>query len=271
VADADLHQWEAAQPGAGEHFRVDEKAGSLGQQLGQRLLAEYLQRAVAIADARPQQRPHQQVVTPAQKAPPPAIPAVGAVADGQGILVGQGDEGGKVAQIKLAIRVGERDAVKPGSVKPGAQGRPVAAVRFMAEQAHARPAGGGLGDHVGRVIAAAVVHDEDFVVADDAGEGLVRLLDGPADVAGFVVRGNDQRKGAVAPVHGPSPSSVAPLAAGGKIPQQGPAVKRGQRPVLGGLPGEGWLSPPGTAQPRAIASERGAWRAVRSTQHPGLD
>ena len=91
--------------------------------------------------------------------------------------------------MELAIGVGEGDPVIPGGLEPGPQGGPVAAVLRVAEQPDAGAVPGGRAHGLRRPVAAAVVHDQDFVGVPEPGQGVVRLGDGLADAGRLVERG----------------------------------------------------------------------------------
>ena len=96
--------------------------------------------------------------------------------------------------MELAIRVGERDLVEAGRLEAGPQRRAVATVLGVAQQPHPGPAAGHFLHCCRRTVAAAVVHDQDFVMPPQPGEGVVRLGNRLADACFFVVGGDDQGK-----------------------------------------------------------------------------
>jgi hypothetical protein len=191
VAHADLDDPQPQLAGTGQHLRVDEEVCAVRQELRERLPPEHLQSTVAVAHPRADQPADEVVVAPREEPPPPRVLPTHAVADDHGGLVGQGSEALQVGKVELAVGVGEGDQVTAGGLEAGAQGRPVAAVDVVPQQPDARPLPSDLGDDGGGLIAAAIVHDEDFVIPGEAGQGVVGFGDGLGDAGGFVVGGED--------------------------------------------------------------------------------
>jgi hypothetical protein len=85
MTHANLHNLVAEQPSAREHFRVNEEAFALGQQLLQGFSAKDFEGAVAVADARVEEKADKRVVAPGEETPLPRVLAVNAVADSNGV------------------------------------------------------------------------------------------------------------------------------------------------------------------------------------------
>src|SRR5260370_39297145 len=100
--------------------------------MSQSVPAEYLQSAIAVADARAQQGSHQGVVAPRKEPTLPRILTIDAVADGEGVLFGEGEQRSKVREVELAIGVGEGNAVETGGLETSAQRGAITAVARMA-------------------------------------------------------------------------------------------------------------------------------------------
>ena len=94
----------------------------LRQQLHEGIPAKHLQRAIAVANSGAEKSSDEDVVTPRKEAPRPGVLPVEPNTDGNRMMLGQGQQGSEVGQVKLAIRVGESDARASGSFKAGAQG-----------------------------------------------------------------------------------------------------------------------------------------------------
>jgi hypothetical protein len=92
VTHAGLRHTEAEAAGLRQHLGVDQETITLWQDLFEGVLAEDLQGAVAVANAGPEQCPHQVVVTPGEEPPPPRVLAGHAVADGDRLFVGEGKQ-----------------------------------------------------------------------------------------------------------------------------------------------------------------------------------
>ena len=75
--------------------------------------------------------------------------------------------------MELTIGVGEGDQLKFRGLKSGAQGSAVAAIRFVAQQAYMGSLGGKFFDDRGSAVTAAIVHDKDFVIGGESGQGKV--------------------------------------------------------------------------------------------------
>src|SRR5262245_22151917 len=125
---------------------------------------EDLQGAVTVADTRPEQGAGQRVVAPGKKAARPGVLAPDAITDGDGMLLGEAEERGKVGKMELTIGVREGDAVETRRLEAGAQCSAVAAVGHVAEQPHTGPASGLVKHDGSGVVVAAVINDKDFVL-----------------------------------------------------------------------------------------------------------
>src|SRR5439155_25916474 len=119
---------------------------------------------IAVTDSRTDQPADELVVAPGKEAPPPRVLSADAVADDDRLPAARGNETFQLGEIELPVRVRERDPLAPRGLEASPQRRAITAVAAVPQQAHARPFARQVCDDRGRVVATAIVDDQDFVV-----------------------------------------------------------------------------------------------------------
>ena len=192
VADAEFAEAETGGDGDGGKERLEELEREEG---GDDFAAHGTELAAAVVEVVAEDAAADEVGETRHAAAEPGVVAVVAPAAGdvEGAGFDGGDEEREIARVVLAVAVhGEEDGAA-GGAEAVEEGGGLADVARLVEGAAAGPAGDAGGDFGGGGIGAAVVDEDDLVVAAEGVEDFDGGADQREDVAGFVEKRDDER------------------------------------------------------------------------------
>jgi hypothetical protein len=180
VGDRVLEHIEPELPGPRHHFRVDEEARGLGQDLRQRLPAEHLERAIDVSQSSSQQHSRQEVIAPREEATLPRILAIHPVTGHDGVGVREARQRNEFGEVELAIGVREGHEIEPSAFEARAQSGAITTVGGMADEPRMGTNREQTGDELRCAVGAAIVDDEHLEVVEPPGQrklGFANRLD----------------------------------------------------------------------------------------------
>jgi hypothetical protein len=104
-------------PDSRHHFGVNEETARFGYELSEHFPAKHFQGTIHIANLSPKQCSSEPIITPGEKPSSPGVLSIDPVASDNGIIVGKTGKKAEIAQIELAIGIGEGNEFESGRFK----------------------------------------------------------------------------------------------------------------------------------------------------------
>lgn len=196
VADGNFGGAEAAPFELGDKLHADGAAGGGEAEAGQEVAADQAEVAVDVCQVQAERAADGAAIEVAENAAMDGVAAalLVAVHPAAGVRRSLHQER-EIAEVVLGVAVGVEDPVFRGASEAGSQGGAVALVSLVRDDAEpGAVAGFEILENLGGVVAAAIVHDDDFEVAGALRNDVERRRDEARQRRGVVEGGKEDRK-----------------------------------------------------------------------------
>ena len=187
MMDADLGDGISATGRTRENFGVDQRAVAPQLHVVKNPAAVKFEGAVDVFEFHAEEEADQTGPAPGVELPEQAVLTIEAEATDDVLLFHQWQERRKFVQVELAVAIGEEDQRFSGGADAGLNGGAVAEIGRMVDSRYSRIRVGDGVDYVGRLVGAAVIHQNDFVIHADVPKHFCGGFIDAADVVLLVV------------------------------------------------------------------------------------